>query len=149
MRDAARANKDKAELLKRPLGRGPYQPDDLDLAAEEAAEAARLSSLLPQLQDAVQREGATGGGAASSGSRRSAAASSSSNMVMMVDACMEVRSVVARSHAYCSCCCCPTSALTSTPLSCPLHHSPPPPFPPTTHPSAPRRCSALPRCAPV
>jgi hypothetical protein len=34
-----------------------YQPDDLDLAAEEAAEAQRLSSLLPQLQDAAQREG--------------------------------------------------------------------------------------------
>jgi hypothetical protein len=37
-----------------------YQPDDMDLAAEEAAEAARLSSLLPQLQDAAQREGGRG-----------------------------------------------------------------------------------------
>lgn len=38
------------------------QPDDLDLAAEEAAEAARLSRLLPQLQDAAQREGGGGRG---------------------------------------------------------------------------------------
>jgi len=30
------------------------------VAAEEAAEAARLSSLLPQLQDAAQREGGRG-----------------------------------------------------------------------------------------
>jgi hypothetical protein len=29
----------------------------MDLAMEEAAEAARLSSLLPQLQDAAEREG--------------------------------------------------------------------------------------------
>jgi len=35
------------------------QPDDIDLATEEAAEAARLSTLLPQLQDAAVREGSS------------------------------------------------------------------------------------------
>jgi hypothetical protein len=53
--DAARAKLDAKRFTR-------YQPDDLDLAAEEAAEAARLSSLLPQLQDAAQREGGGGRG---------------------------------------------------------------------------------------
>lgn len=53
--DAARAKVDAKRFTR-------YQPDDLDLAAEEAAEAARLSSLLPQLQDAAQREGSGGRG---------------------------------------------------------------------------------------
>lgn len=34
-----------------------HVPDDIDLAAEEAAEAARLASMLPQLRDAADREG--------------------------------------------------------------------------------------------
>lgn len=43
------------------------QVDDSDLAHEDAAEAARLASLLPQLQDAAEREGGSSnrrGGAA-------------------------------------------------------------------------------------
>lgn len=54
-RDEARAKAEAKRFVR-------YQPDDLDLAAEEAAEAARLSSLLPQLQDAAQREGGGGRG---------------------------------------------------------------------------------------
>jgi hypothetical protein len=34
-----------------------FQVDDMDLAMEEAAEAARLSTLLPQLQAAAEGEG--------------------------------------------------------------------------------------------
>ncbi|KAF6250372.1 hypothetical protein COO60DRAFT_1629876 [Scenedesmus sp. NREL 46B-D3] len=37
--------------------KGTFQVDDIDLAMEEAAEAARLSSLLPQLQAAAEGEG--------------------------------------------------------------------------------------------
>jgi hypothetical protein len=54
--DAARAKLDAKRVVRY------QQPDDLDLAAEEAAEAARLSRLLPQLQDAAQREGGGGRG---------------------------------------------------------------------------------------
>jgi hypothetical protein len=49
-----------------------FQVDDMDLAMEEAAEAARLSSLLPQLQDAAEREGG--------GRRGSAAAAAAAAM---------------------------------------------------------------------
>lgn len=69
--DNARASKGLDPHNKR-LAR--YQPDDMDLAAEEAAEAARLASLLPQLQDAAQREGGGGGGRGRRGGRAGAAA---------------------------------------------------------------------------
>uniref|UniRef100_A0A383VPI7 PHD-type domain-containing protein n=1 Tax=Tetradesmus obliquus TaxID=3088 RepID=A0A383VPI7_TETOB len=52
--------------------KGPFQVDDMDLAMEEAAEAARLTSLMTQLQDAAEREG--GGGRRGSAAAAAAAA---------------------------------------------------------------------------
>ena len=55
--EAASRIKEQQEAAVRGVrGPGRGRPDDLDLAAEEEAEAARLSSLLPQLRDAAERE---------------------------------------------------------------------------------------------